>query len=170
MRACTQCKVDLPLTAFGKKGIYRDGLNIVCKKCNCENTKKYYLKHREERAAYSYKRNRLPEVMAWKRALKKTEKYREYDREYQRTKKHASWKIAGRKRWRRENPEKKHAQARAQWVYKEKKPCKWCGHSERVVRHHPDYNKPLEIIWFCHPCHSKWHKENEAIPLRKIAC
>lgn len=42
-----------------------------------------------------------------------------------------------------------------------KQPCAICGDSNSQ-KHHPDYNKPLEVIWLCRPCHLKTHK-NEII-------
>lgn len=41
----------------------------------------------------------------------------------------------------------------------EKKPCKICGTEERVEMHHCDYSKPLEIEWFCRPCHLEIHRK-----------
>jgi hypothetical protein len=33
-----------------------------------------------------------------------------------------------------------------------KEPCMLCG-SENSQKHHPDYSKPLFIIWLCKECH-----------------
>jgi hypothetical protein len=33
--------------------------------------------------------------------------------------------------------------------------CEKCSSSKNLVRHHPDYNKPLEIITLCRKCHAK---------------
>lgn len=39
-----------------------------------------------------------------------------------------------------------------------KLPCQNCG-SEKSQMHHPDYDKPLEIVWLCRPCHLTLHRE-----------
>jgi hypothetical protein len=36
------------------------------------------------------------------------------------------------------------------------KPCRHCGES-KSERHHPDYARPLYVIWLCRPCHLKLH-------------
>ena len=46
-----------------------------------------------------------------------------------------------------------------------KKPCERCG-AKNTHGHHPDYSKPLEVIWLCPRCHSAEHK---ALRARKDA-
>ncbi len=36
--------------------------------------------------------------------------------------------------------------------------CEQCGATGKLHGHHPDYAKPLEIIWLCPTCHGAEHK------------
>jgi len=42
------------------------------------------------------------------------------------------------------------------YVKNRQKPCRHCGDA-RSERHHPDYARPLFVIWLCRPCHLKLH-------------
>jgi hypothetical protein len=44
----------------------------------------------------------------------------------------------------------------------QKSPCERCG-AKRVHGHHPDYSKPLIVIWLCAQCHKEEHKRLKAI-------
>lgn len=52
--------------------------------------------------------------------------------------------------------------------------CETCGEAKMykdgrpgIHAHHPDYNKPLDVMWLCRKCHFQWHKFNSAVPLRR---
>jgi hypothetical protein len=52
-----------------------------------------------------------------------------------------------------------------------KKPCDMCG-NEDSEKHHPDYNKPLEVRWLCRVCHLDHHRflaegDDQTKPKRK---
>ena len=65
----------------------------------------------------------------------------------------------------KKNPEKIKAEAKLRYAVKTgkiKKPniCSGCGlffPSRRLYAHHDDYNKPLEVRWFCPYCHRLIH-------------
>lgn len=37
-------------------------------------------------------------------------------------------------------------------------PCSKCGWKHSVHMHHPDYSRPLYVIWLCWRCHAAEHK------------
>jgi hypothetical protein len=70
------------------------------------------------------------------------------------------------RRWRKAHPltpeqRRRHnarALARVYWLRGKllQKPCRHCGDANSQ-RHHPDYSRPLFVIWLCRPCHLKLH-------------
>jgi len=40
-----------------------------------------------------------------------------------------------------------------------KQPCSVCG-SPKSEAHHPDYRRPLDVIWLCCSHHRQWHRDN----------
>ena len=41
--------------------------------------------------------------------------------------------------------------------------CSLCSGKGPLDKHHPDYKKPLKIVWLCRQCHSDVHKELRAM-------
>ena len=35
-------------------------------------------------------------------------------------------------------------------------PCSVCGEA-KAEAHHPDYERPLQVVWLCRPCHKRHH-------------
>jgi len=31
--------------------------------------------------------------------------------------------------------------------------CSQCGKIRKLTAHHPDYSKPIEVLWLCYECH-----------------
>lgn len=43
------------------------------------------------------------------------------------------------------------------------KQCETCGIDCSPHAHHCDYNKPLDVMWLCDPCHKRWHRQHKPI-------
>lgn len=58
-------------------------------------------------------------------------------------------------------PEKVHARQQVRLAIARgdliRKPCEVCG-AERSQAHHDDYQKPLDVKWFCQPHHVVYHR------------
>ena len=37
--------------------------------------------------------------------------------------------------------------------------CQLCGSKDRIQAHHNDYSKPLDVVWICHSCHQRLHRD-----------
>lgn len=93
---------------------------------------------------------------------------REYAKEYNRNryKSHPESEHARRKRWAEANKDKVKAHRLVHYYLKKgtihKFPCAACG-ATKVIAHHYDYNRPLEVLWLCELHHKQWHKEHTTI-------
>jgi len=47
-----------------------------------------------------------------------------------------------------------------------KSPCRDCG-DEDVRGHHPDYSKPLKVVWLCQKHHQRVHAKLKSTPPRE---
>ena len=135
MKKCFKCGSGKPLGEFYKHSEMGDGHLGKCKEC----TKKDVRTHRRE-----------------------NDSVREYDRRRYREQPHR--KTAGQenvKKWRAKNPERYKAQTAVNNAVRdgrlEKKPCVECGTTEYLHGHHDDYDKPLEVKWFCAKHHHRFH-------------
>lgn len=80
--------------------------------------------------------------------------------------------------WRKTHPltaeQKKKDNARSYaGVYKKrgklvKVPCESCG-SPRSQMHHEDYDRPLDVIWLCRPCHMRLHAAEKYVVVQPPA-
>jgi len=58
----------------------------------------------------------------------------------------------------KKHPERARAMVAANLEYKNRQVCMVGSCNELGVRHHPDYNKPREIVWLCPLHHKQWHR------------
>jgi hypothetical protein len=80
---------------------------------------------------------------------------REYDRE--RAKQPHRVALAKRitREWRQKHRDRARAQQMAEKHHIEQPElCEACGLRKPLEKHHPDYSKPLLVLWLCKPCHA----------------
>ena len=118
-----------------------------------EYLRKWTAKNREHIIEYkaNWARNRPPEI---KEQIRK---------------KRSIWKKANRERlkkkndeYREKNREKFYARYKIMYAVRCKKiippaECQRCHGKCKTQAHHPDYSKPMEVIWLCAPCHGTFH-------------
>ena len=135
-KECFKCKTVKPLTEFYKHAMMADGHLNKCKEC----TKADVGKHRAENI----------------------ERIREYDRTRAREPERKRHNAVVNKAWRAEDARRQRAHNKVSRAIAtgilERQPCCRCG-SAKSLAHHEDYDKPLEVMWLCQPCHKQRHKE-----------
>lgn len=67
--------------------------------------------------------------------------------------------LASRTKWRIKNKVKERACLMANRHVLLKPNCELCNSTEKLARHHDDYNKPLEVLTLCPKCHRKRHRQ-----------
>lgn len=122
---------------------------MICKKCQHDKSKKDF---------YPYQQHECKECVRARvrnNRRKNIDYYRAYDRE-RGNRQDADYV----RKYREANPEKWAAHIAVGNALRDghlkKDPCFMCG-SEKVEGHHPDYSKPLDVIWLCPGCHKSIH-------------
>ena len=142
-KECFKCKSVKLLELFYKHPNMPDGHVNKCKECNKNDV--------------TANRN------------KNIEKIRSYDR--QRAKETSRIKAVTEisKAWRNEDKRRSVAHSAVARAIRNgslfRLPCVRCAEVKSLA-HHEDYDKPLEVMWLCQPCHKQRHKEinHAAIP------
>jgi len=88
------------------------------------------------------------------------EKARAYDRERSKLPHRVALHADGSRRRRALNPERHRAHQQLRRAVKKgivkRLPCSVCG-SQKSIGHHPDYSKPIDVVWLCQPHHAAVH-------------
>lgn len=135
-KECFKCKTVKPLDEFYKHGQMADGHLNKCKEC----TKNDANRHRQENL----------------------EKVREYDKQRAKRPERVKQNLEVNRAWRKADKRRQVAHSAVARALRAGKllpaPCERCG-CEKSLAHHEDYDKPLEVVWLCQPCHKQRHKE-----------
>ena len=131
--------------------IYLKNYNYICKSCYCEQAKKRRKENPEKWKKISREQSRKWIKKNHERRLEQARKGRNKNKQ----------KILLYARaYVEKYPERNRAHGLRYWAVKngklKPKPCKICG-DLNVHSHHPDYSKPLEVIWLCPKHHKRQH-------------
>ena len=134
-KTCAECGITKPITEYNKRRAAADGLQNRCRACFSAYNKRRYAADPERHKANvrKYKTENLENVFETR------------------------MKMAER------NPSHKNARMAVGLALKlghltKKTWCSGCGCSEdehRIEAHHARYDKPLDVIWLCTPCHRR---------------
>jgi len=134
MKQCKKCKAEKELTEFYVHSEMADGHLNFCIDCVKERI----------------------------RNANRSEWGREYDKLRNQTPKRKKWLIEYQRKRRLKFPNKDKAKQKLNNAIRDgrikRRKCKLCDY-KIVQGHHPDYSKPLKVIWLCPEHHRKIHKQ-----------
>lgn len=149
MKVCFKCGISKPLDDFYKHGQMKDGRLNKCKEC----TKNDATKHRIERIYYyrAYDKQRAS-------APHRAQARKDYSRSEAGRLSHAR----ALKRQRVKYPDKYRARTTFWNAVRDGKVVPWpvCCVPEcnsKPEAHHPDYSRPLDVVWLCSVHHKQVH-------------
>ena len=135
-KVCFKCNTNKPLVDFYKHSQMADGHVNKCKECN----KKDVTSSRNAKIEY----------------------YRSYDRERAKNPERSKAASEVSKLWRQQDKRRSAAHSAVARAIKSgdlvRLPCVQCG-VDKSYAHHEDYDKKLDVMWLCQPCHKQRHKE-----------
>lgn len=147
-KECKKCQDILPLTQFHKHKGFKDGHRSVCKYCTKIMSQKYYKENSEEQKA---------RIRRWRE--KNREKYEAYVKRTNDTQKERK-EVYNKKYPYKVKAGKMLGYAIYKGRVKKRDQCQLCGTKEaKIVGHHFDYSKPLEVTWLCEACHNYIHRK-----------
>lgn len=140
MKTCFKCHETKPLSEFYAHKAMGDGHLNKCKAC----TKNDVMLHRDANI----------------------DKVRAYDRERGKLPHRIANTVVRTRRWRAEDTRRYAAHSAVAVAKKNgsliQQPCCVCGNA-RTEAHHEDYDKPLEVVWYCSIHHKERHKQMKEI-------
>lgn len=138
---CKKCQSEKADDAFYASNKTR------CKECVISDVMKHRQENLEKIRAYDRMRGSMPHRVSGRAEYRKTQAYAQ------------SHKAAA-ERWAAKHPERRKASHLVGNAVRDGKikatPCHVCG-AEKVEGHHPDYSRPLDVVWLCQPHHKQAH-------------
>lgn len=144
MKDCYGCGKRKDESMFYANGASADGLTYRCRVCLSD-----YQKARRERLNAS-----RPD--GWK---KKTQDMAAYRKAWNEA--HPGYMTKAKAEWLKKNKDRQRVKDAFRYALRTgklvKMPCQVCGEVE-VEGHHPDYARPLDVVWLCREHHMEIHK------------
>lgn len=187
-KICLCCGIPLSLDCFYKKADNLDGFYNKCKTCVREEHRIYREGHKEDtsRRNREYRKNHKEEITVRMRVYLKEYKRKHRQKLVECRQNHRKQQAESCRKYYMNNREfkaeywknyhlKNQHKAKAHHAVKMEivkggltRPanCEQCGGGDReIYAHHPDYSKPLDVIWLCRICHYEIHRQ-----LKEAAC
>jgi hypothetical protein len=132
-KRCFKCLCTKPLAEFYRHAAMGDGHLNKCKDCTKADVKERRQVEWEKVRAYDRMRASQPHRVAQAKRIQE--------------------------RWKAEHPERRAAHVIVGNALRKgalkRHPCWVCG--EKAEAHHPDYDRPLDVVWLCQPHHKQAH-------------
>lgn len=150
MKTCFKCLQSLPMEAFYKHSGMADGRLGKCKDCTKSDVSKHRIKNIERIRSYDKLRGSAPHRVAARKEYAKTEAGKAAHRK--------ALKVS-----RSRFPERSKARNAVSSAIRDGRLVPWpvCAiHTcdKKPQAHHPDYDRPLDVVWLCPPHHKEAHK------------
>jgi hypothetical protein len=149
MKTCFKCLCSKPLDAFYAHSKMSDGRLNKCKDCTKADVKRHRQENLERIRAYDKMRASMPHRVAARV-------------EYQQTPQGKAAHARALKKNRARYPEKNKARQVVANAIRDGKLFRWpvcevpeCSNSPHA--HHPDYSRPLVVVWLCPRHHAEAH-------------
>ena len=153
MKTCRTCNKDKPLSSFYVHKAMLDGHLNICKDCTKTRVSNHRLLNIEYVREYDRKR-----AMTSKRVNAR--------KEYAKTEAGKKAKAKALKNYKEKHTDRYFAHQALRNAIRdgkvEKMPCFICG-DEKSEGHHPDYLRPLDVVWLCNKHHRECHKITQKV-------
>lgn len=147
-KRCFKCLCVKPLDQFYRHTRTADGRLNKCIECTRADVAKHRLENIERIRAYDRMRGSQPHRVAARKEYAKTPAGRQA---HQRALKASALRHPGREKARYAVSNAIRDGRLTPW------PCEVCG-TEEAEGHHPDYSRPLMVVWLCPPHHREAHQ------------
>lgn len=168
---CPSCNETKNTTCFSKNKSRKDGLDWRCKQCVNQYLRERYKNNKTEisEKLKQYKQSDLGKKTTRLWIEENKQKIKQSQRKYNQTEKGKVVRDRHIRKHHEMYPEKNkaHIIVNNAIANGKIKPvgsyiCSRCKERQAEHYHHPDYNKPLDVIPVCTPCHIAIHRESNS--------